>query len=196
MKNNLIRRKPHYGQKIVYLTFDDGPSSHLKAILNILNFYNIKAHFFFCGIYMDDSKSNDIAQLLADGHIIGNHSYTHPHFSSLSYIEQCNEINLQNNNIHNYTHHKTKFFRPPFGCFNDNTLRVVNNLNMEIILWSIDSRDWELEHEPEKIINNVLNNLHDGAIILLHETEQTLSILQPLIESILKKRYSFALLNY
>lgn len=110
------------------------------------------------------------------------------------YEKQYQDIRNSVIKIETITGNQIKYFRPPFGQFNNDTIKIAKELNLTPVLWRIASMDWELKNNPEQILLNVVENLEDGAIILLHELTQTLEILPPLIKVIKEKGYAFRLL--
>ena len=113
----------------------------------------------------------------------------------LSYEEQYLDLKNSVAHIESITGTPVSYFRPPFGRFDSNTLKAANALGLTTVLWRVASMDWELKNDPDQIIRYVEENLEDGAIILLHELEQTVAILPQLIQAIKKQGYSFSLLH-
>ncbi|GAE34376.1 polysaccharide deacetylase [Halalkalibacter akibai JCM 9157] len=93
--------------------------------------------------------------------------------------------------IERITGQEVKFFRPPFGQYNEDTLEAVSQLGMKLVMWNISSYDWNLKSEPEIITNNITEHIQDHSIILLHELEQTLTILPSVIKHLKEKGYHF-----
>lgn len=181
-----------HGKKSVVLSFDDGPSKVLPQILDILKQQEVPAMFFWQSRLLYPSRPWQ--RLLGEGHVIGTHSMKHRNLVQLSYEEQCMDIRNSLAHIEKITGMPVVFFRPPFGRFNSDTLKAARALGLTTVMWRISSMDWELKDDPSQIIRYVTENLEDGAIILLHELEQTVAILPQLIAAIRKKGYSFSLL--
>ncbi|WP_246050145.1 polysaccharide deacetylase family protein [Aquibacillus sediminis] len=188
----VITHKETNHKKTVVLTFDDGPSEFLPKILDILKSENVPALFFWQSQLVETHKPWQ--RVLTEGHVIGSHTIDHPNLSELSFDEQYDQIKDSSNKIERITQQKVTFFRPPYGQYNSNTLKIANQLGLSTIMWQIPSYDWELTHNPEQIIENVVNQLENGAIILLHELPQTVQILLALIQAIKQRGYRFVLL--
>ncbi|SDP87384.1 Polysaccharide deacetylase [Litchfieldia salsa] len=188
-KNVLIKMK-HDGQKKVYLTIDDGPSKVLPQILDILKDENVPAIFFWQSRLIYDERP--WKRVLDEGHLIGTHSTKHKNLVKLSYAEQYHDIDQSVKKLEQVIGTKVKYFRPPYGQYNQDTIDVANKLQLTTVMWRIASMDWEHKKDPQQIISHVINHLEDGAIILIHELSQTLEILPQLIKEVKDKGYSFS----
>jgi peptidoglycan-N-acetylmuramic acid deacetylase len=187
----LKREKGSTGKKVM-LTFDDGPGKALPEILDILKKENAEAMFFWQSRLLHQKRP--WKRVLEEGHVIGSHTRGHPNLAALNEEEQFRELLYSKMKIEKITGQAVKYFRPPFGQYNEHTITAANRLGMEIVMWKIASLDWELKEEPLKIIEYVQENLQDRAIILLHELEQTVKILPELIRIIKAEGYEFCLL--
>ncbi|OZM58003.1 polysaccharide deacetylase [Lottiidibacillus patelloidae] len=174
----------------VTLTFDDGPSRLILPILNVLKEKEVQAVFFWQSRLSHHKRPWD--RMSEDGHQIGSHSQNHPNFAKLSYIKQLEQMKYSKEKLEKLSGNKIKYFRPPFGQFNDDTIKIAKQLNIEIVMWRIASMDWQKGITAESLIKNVTDNLEDGAIILLHELPVTLEALPKLIDAIREKGYYFS----
>jgi peptidoglycan/xylan/chitin deacetylase (PgdA/CDA1 family) len=179
-------------QKTVTLTFDDGPARALPEIMEILKAEKVPAVFFWQSRLLYDGRP--WKRVLEEGHQIGTHSSKHSNFVRLTPAEQFRDLRKSKLKIESITGREVKLFRPPYGQYNEHTIAAAKQLGLSTILWRISSMDWELKEEPEQIIRNVIENLEDGAIILLHELAQTAEALPGLIAGIREKGYKFSLL--
>ncbi|WP_071394725.1 polysaccharide deacetylase family protein [Bacillus tuaregi] len=179
-------------EKKVVLTFDDGPSRSLTAILDILKEKDVKAIFFWQSRLVH--KQRPWKRVLLEGHKIGSHAQNHKNLVKLCNEQQYQQIKGSVEKINNMTGAQVQFFRPPFGQYNEYTMSVLKELQLVPMLWEISSFDWELKHNPDKIICNVVNHLMDGSVILLHELEQTVAILPQLIDKIREHGYEFTVI--
>lgn len=179
-------------RKTVVLSFDDGPSRVLPEILDILKQQHVQAMFFWQSRLLHPARPWQ--RMLDEGHIIGTHSKKHRNLVQLSYEEQYLDIQQSLMHIEKTTDTPVTFFRPPYGRFNSDTLKAAEALGLTTVMWRIASMDWELKNDPGQIVRYVTENLEDGAIILLHELEQTVAILPELITAIKKQGYGFSLL--
>lgn len=179
-------------QKSIILTFDDGPSKVLLHILDVLQKENVPAVFFWQSRLLYPERP--WKRVLDEGHVIGTHTTKHLNLVKQPYEKQYNDIRNSIKKIETITGNQISYFRPPFGQYNNDTIMVAEELKVTPVLWRIASMDWELKDNPEQIISNVVENLEDGAIILLHELTQTLEILPSLIKAVKEKGYGFSLL--
>lgn len=150
---------------MVALTFDDGPSIYTDEILETLDKYNSNASFFVLGNKIDD-HNDTIIKMYRNGNEIGNHSYNHRWLTKLSKSEQIEQINKTQELVKKYTGFAPIYLRPTYGSVNK-SLR--DNVNLEIILWNIDTKDWKNKN-VDTIVNNALKDVKDGSIILMHDT--------------------------
>jgi len=158
-------------EKKIALTFDDGPHPEITPILlNLLKKYNVKAGFFCIGKMVENSP-DILRRTDSEGHLIGNHTYSHAHlidFYSTNKIKE--ELYKTENLIKNIIQKKTKLFRPPYGVTNPAISNAVRDLGYITIGWNIRSLDTVIKDE-KKIIARVIRQLKPGAIVLLHEKD-------------------------
>ncbi|MDM5317795.1 polysaccharide deacetylase family protein [Fictibacillus sp. b24] len=173
------------------LTFDDGPSSVLIPLLDILKKHDVQAMFFWQSRLLH--KNRPWKRVLEEGHMIGGHSLRHRDLTRLSRYDQQHDIETNIKHIESLTGQKIKYFRPPFGQFNEDTLHVLKELDVVPFLWEVAGLDWELKNNPNQIVHNIVNHAEDGSVILLHELKQTLMILDDLIYELKKEGYQFIL---
>ena len=154
--------------KYVAFTFDDGPHPTVTPeILKILREYNAKATFFMLGL--EARKYPHLAkQVASEGHEIANHTYSHPDLTKMNYDNVNRQFSEGRRIIEEITGVKTSLFRPPYGAINDNVITAAGNQNSPIIMWSVDSRDWE-SRDANAIYNVVMRNIRGGSIILMHD---------------------------
>ncbi|USK52096.1 polysaccharide deacetylase family protein [Bacillus sp. CMF12] len=182
----------HISKKTVVLTFDDGPGRVLPEILDILKKENVPAVFFWQSRLLYTQRP--WKRVMEEGHQIGTHSSKHSNYVKLTPNEQIQDLLNSKTKIESIIGQGVKLFRPPFGQYNEHTITAAKQLGLTTIMWRISSMDWELKEQPEQIIANVVENLEDGAIILLHELAQTVEALPGLIAEIRNKGYEFSLL--
>jgi peptidoglycan-N-acetylglucosamine deacetylase len=170
----------------VALTYDDGPSRKITPqILDILSENNVSATFFVLG-RRSVINPDIILQIKLDGHEIANHGYDHTAFTKLSNESMKKQIKLTNDIIYKITNERPLYVRPPYGAYDE---RVIKQINHPLILWSIDSNDWR-NIPVDDIIDNVLSQLDDGSIILLHDVHQrTVEVTRHLVPKILELGY-------
>jgi peptidoglycan/xylan/chitin deacetylase (PgdA/CDA1 family) len=188
-KNEQVMTAKKGQKKSVVLTFDDGPGRVLPSLLDILLEEKVPATFFWQSRLLFPQRP--WKRVLDEGHQIGTHSTKHVNLAKLSFNEQYADIAGSVEKLESITGKEITYFRPPFGQYNNDTLAVAETLNLVPIMWRISSMDWELKNNPEQIVDNVIQHLEDGAIILLHELPQTLEALPDLIRNIRASGYQF-----
>jgi peptidoglycan/xylan/chitin deacetylase (PgdA/CDA1 family) len=174
----------------VVLTFDDGPSRHLPSILRILEEEDVPATFFWQSRLLH--KGRPWKTVIDAGHIIGSHTCSHPKLVDLSYDHQYHQLLYSKLKIESITGQSVRYFRPPFGQFNQTTLTIAEELKLTPVFWHVSSMDWLLKGNSSQISNNVLHHCEHGSIILFHELENTCIMLKSIIQQLKKKGFSFA----
>ncbi len=159
-------------EKIVALTFDDGPDSEFTPrVLDLLKQYKVNATFFCIGKKAEENPAI-IKRISDEGHLIGNHSYSHTvTFPFFSYNKMLTDVKKSQDILENITKRKINFFRPPFGVTNPTIAKVVRTLGYVTIGWNIRSFDTRGEI-PEKIYKRIIKQVKPGSIILLHDRNQ------------------------
>lgn len=176
------------------LTFDDGPDPvRTPEILDFLSKHRIPATFFVVGENAEIYPEL-IQRELAEGHEVGNHTFTHADLSKLNYRQQCDEVIFAENVLFEQNEHRTSLLRPPGGLYNRNTFRMAQRFDYTLILWSLDTRDWA--HTPsDQITEKVLTEVKDGDVILFHDyisgESPTLAALEKVIPELLRRGYEF-----
>ena len=152
-------------KKAVALTFDDGPSGYYNPlILEELNKNKAHASFFMVGTMMNSCKSC-VLQTYKSGSEVGSHTYDHLNIKRAAY-DKVNENLTKTDNLYNsITGDHIKLLRPPYGAYSKENLETINNY---FILWDLDTEDWRYRN-VKHIVNYIKENVHDGAIILMHE---------------------------
>lgn len=153
--------------KVVALTIDDGPDARTTPeLLTMLRGKQVKLTLFVLGSNVA-AHPEILAQAVADGHEIGAHGYSHKFFNRLSPREYMNEMD-QAEAVITAVAPKPTLFRPPGGGYNDGITKDLKKRGYTTILWSVDSRDWELP-SVEKLVTTVLKNVQPGSIVLMHD---------------------------
>lgn len=158
-------------RKDLYLTFDNGYENGLTAdILNVLKAKNVPAAFFVTGHYVKDQPQL-LKRMVDEGHIVGNHSWSHPDMSQLSDAQIETELNRVDEQVQQITGQKRmQYLRPPRGIFNERVLDASRKLGYTNVFWSIAYKDWDVNAQrgAQHAIDQVMRQLHPGAILLLH----------------------------
>lgn len=177
-------------EKKVWLTFDDGPTAEITPfVLDTLLFYNIKATFFCLGKQM--VKHPEILQrITAEGHSIGNHSYSHPNGFTTCTKKYLKDIEKWKQIIP-----ETKLFRPPFGKIFPWQIAKLKK-EYKIIMWDVLAWDFKKNTSNEKCYSNVVSNVENGSIIVLHDNENAYKNLQyalpKIIETLKERGFTFS----
>ncbi|MGM0805925.1 MAG: polysaccharide deacetylase family protein [Bacillota bacterium] len=190
-KKNWDKQDSPKGTKSLILTFDDGPSSVLVELLDILKKHQVRALFFWQSKLLHVKRP--WKRVIEEGHMIGGHSLRHRVLTRLSYRDQLHDISTNLKQLESLTGQEMIYFRPPFGQFNEDTLDVLKKLNVMPFLWEVAGLDWEHKKDPLHIVQNILNHAEDGSVILLHELKQTVEILDELISELKLEGYEFVL---
>jgi peptidoglycan/xylan/chitin deacetylase (PgdA/CDA1 family) len=153
--------------RAVALTFDDGPSAETIRILDLLAEQNLRATFFMIGRHVE--RFPQVARrIVADGHEIGNHSYSHPIFLYRSERETREQLERAQAAITNATGVRPKMARPPCGVRTPAYFRVARKLGLRTVQWDVAGFDWK-RRNAKQIARDVLSRARAGSIILLHD---------------------------
>ncbi len=179
----------------IALTFDDGPDEiYTPQILDILKTHNVKATFFLLGSKVKEQPEL-VNRIINEGHIIGNHSWTHPDLRKVTSEQLVYEIKQTENAIMDVTGLTTCIMRPPYGAVNENVIEQLQELNYKVINWNIDTVDWRAETTSDDILINTLPNITKDAIVLMHDSpgdkSATVNSLAELITTLSKNGYTF-----
>lgn len=163
-------------QKVIYLTFDEGyENGYTAQILDILKANDVQAAFFVTVPYIEQEPEL-IKRMVEEGHVVGNHSDTHPNMSTLSEADMAAEINNCNAAFEALTGRPIDpFFRPPAGEYSIRSLTQTQALGYKTIFWSLAYQDWDVNNQPGKdaAYHSAVDYVHNGAIVLLHAVSQS-----------------------
>src|SRR5690625_4094346 len=142
-------------------------TEYIPQILKTLDNYDVKATFFIEGKWAKENA--EVVKMIDDeGHIIGNHSYNHPNMATIANDEKQKQIDQTNHILHSITKKQPIWYAPPSGSYNDEVIRIAHNLNMEKILWTVDTIDWK-NNNVYVVINCVMTTFHQYAdLFILH----------------------------
>ncbi len=187
------------GEKKLYLTFDAGyENGNIERILDVLCKEKIEAAFFILDNLV--IKNTDLVERMArEGHLVCNHTKNHKNLSFATKEQICNDLlTLENICKEKAGVEMEKYFRFPEGKYSENALKCVNELGYKTVFWSFAYADWDNEKQPSRefAIKKILDNTHNGAIILLHPTSKTnADILPCLISEWRRQGYEFGSLK-
>jgi len=166
-----IGREP--GTRQLALTFDDGPNDpHTLAILEILAKHGVRATFFVIGRFAKE-KPEIAREVNRAGHVVGNHTYSHPNLLLRSQAELQRQIRDCERAYEDAVGGKlAPLFRPPYGARRPAVLRTLRRLNLAPVMWSVSARDWQLKSGAE-IERTVASQVRGGDVILMHDGSHT-----------------------
>lgn len=164
-------------KKVLYLTFDAGfENGNTEAILDALKKHNVKATFFVVGHYLETAPEL-IKRMVEEGHTVGNHTYHHPDMSKISnradFEKELKDVEALYTEI---TGEQMKpYYRPPQGKYSKSNMEMASELGYHTFFWSLAYVDWKQDSQPthEEAYEKLLNRVHPGAIVLLHNTSKT-----------------------
>ncbi|MFD2043593.1 polysaccharide deacetylase family protein [Ornithinibacillus salinisoli] len=182
----------------IAVTFDDGPDPRFTPqILDVLAENNVPATFFLMGARAE-AYPELVNRIMEEGHIVGNHTYWHPNLVEEDDIATLeNEVTRTEDALAELIGYRTSLFRAPYGFLYNELVEKLDDLDYTVVGWTVDSLDWQ-EEPPEEITNNVVNNIHPGAIILMHDGAEwdsdrtnTIASLQQVITELAGQGYEF-----
>jgi len=184
--------------KYIYVTFDLGyEAGYTENILKTLKENNVAAAFFITAHYAN-SASDLVQRMIEDRHIIGNHTVNHKSMPSLSEDELTKELMNLHTSIYEKFGYEMKYMRPPKGEYSERSLSSTTKLGYIPVMWSFAYADWDEAAQPSKesAINKIIENVHNGEIMLLHATSKTnMEILDTVIKQIKQMGYEFKSLD-
>ena len=171
----------------IALTFDDGPGKYTEELLDGLLERNVKATFFLIGKNAE-MYPEVVKRIEQEGHIIGNHTYSHIKLTCISNEKAIEEIIKTNSIIENITGNKVEYIRPPFGSW---TKKLENSVDMKPVFWSVDPRDWSVLN-TDSVTCHIVNNTSEGDIVLMHDIfETSVDAAMNVIDILQQKGYEF-----
>ena len=186
--------------KIAYLTFDAGyENGNIARILDVLKKKEVKGAFFILENLIN-SNPEIVLRMQSEGHLVCNHTAHHKDMSKISDIgEFSRELSTMELSYKELTGSElARFYRPPEGKFSEANLKFASDLGYKTVFWSFAYADWDNQKQPSKeyAIKKILDNVHNGAVILLHPTSATnAEILETIIDEMRKNGYEFGTLE-
>ena len=196
----VVNRGPAVSRSVT-LTFDDGPAPPFtERVLDILGEHNISATFFLCGKNVE--RHPEIARrIVREGHIVGNHTYSHPFLFARSRRFMAEEIDRTQEVIRRVTGVRPTLFRPPYGARWFGLMPVLRQRGLKMVMWSVAGSDWK--YNTEAIVRVTTRRVHPGAVVLLHDGHEqpprggidqssTVEALPAIIEAVSRAGLTFA----
>ena len=185
-------------KKNIYLTFDEGyEAGYTPQLLSTLKENQVKATFFITAHFVN-TQPDLVQQMIDEGHIIGNHTVNHKSMPELTEEKIKTEVMDLHQVINEKFNYEMKYIRPPKGEYSERTLQATNQLGYTTVMWSFAYEDWNEDKQPDETSakKKVLDNLHNGEIMLLHGNSKTnTNILDTVIKEAKNMGYEFKSLD-
>ncbi|MFM8560569.1 MAG: polysaccharide deacetylase family protein [Solirubrobacterales bacterium] len=196
VQQNPVMTRGGSARKEVALTFDDGPSQYTDQVLDILKRYKAKGTFFILGNQIN-SFPLQLQRTLAEGHALGNHSWNHADFTTLSTGDLRAQLDEVNGTLAAKGAPKINLFRPPYGAYDPKVAAEVSKKGMLTVLWDIDTNDYK-QPAPAQMAADAVNQAQNGSVILMHDgggpRENTVAALPLIIKGLRKKGFEMVTL--
>jgi peptidoglycan/xylan/chitin deacetylase (PgdA/CDA1 family) len=183
---------------VVALTFDDGPHPQFTPqVLSILKQHRVPATFFMTGAAMEKHPEL-VARALREGHVIANHTYSHPQLPKQTRRQLAREVDKTEDVIRRFTRQRSHLLRPPYGMYNQQVCRLAREKHYNVVLWIVCAENREAP-TPEAMARRVLERAKPGGVILAHDgssnesldRSRTVQSLPLMIEGLRKRGYEF-----
>jgi peptidoglycan-N-acetylmuramic acid deacetylase len=187
-------------EKTIYITFDAGfENGNTPPILDVLKKHNASAAFFVVGHYVETNPEL-IRRMAEEGHIVGNHTFSHPDMSKIADIEKFKTELYSLEELIKDTTGKDmpRYYRPPQGKFSESNLAHAKELGYKTVFWSLAYVDWLVDKQPsqQEAFDKLIPRIHPGAVLLLHSTSKTnADILDELLSKYTEMGYTFGSLD-
>ena len=177
-----------WSRPVIALTFDDGPSQYTAEIVQLLEEYDCRATFFMLGNRMD-AYSDAVQAVVQSNNEIGTHTFAHENLAEAAGSRVYNTLKNGVQKIVEDTGRTVRYLRPPYGAVGGDTYIHSKKLELVIIIWSLDSLDWQAE-TPEMIADKILSDVQSGDIILCHDTKEvTLQAMKTVLPELVERGY-------
>jgi peptidoglycan/xylan/chitin deacetylase (PgdA/CDA1 family) len=154
--------------KKIALTYDDGPNDpYTPQLMDVLAKHNVRATFFLIGRFVT-RRPNIVRQLVSAGHVVGNHTYTHPPLIFETSVQVRIQLTSCRQVIEDAVGKHSSLFRPPYGGRRPAVFRIARELGLEPVMWNTLGYDW-LDTTPQRIEQNVAKSIRGGDVVLLHD---------------------------
>jgi len=185
--------------KNIYLTFDSGyENGYTSKILKVLKKEKVSATFFVTGHFLN-SQPELAKQMVKEGHIIGNHSWSHPDFTAVSDAqirEELKKVKIKTTEVTGQR--EMKYLRPPRGVFSERTIKIAKEEGYTHVFWSLAFVDWNINQQKgwQYSYDNIMKQIHPGCVLLLHSvSKDNADALEKAIQDLKKKGYKFKSLD-
>ncbi len=178
-------------ERVVALTFDDGPSANTRRLLDVLAARDVRATFFLQGEHVA-ADPDAVRAVHAAGHSLANHTWSHPHLPDLPAAEVDDELARAADAVRDATGVVTTLFRPPFGDLDDEVVAAVARHGEAVVLWDVDPADWEAGAPAGRTVERVLAQVRPGSVVLMHDwQDSTVDAVPAVIDGLVADGYRF-----
>lgn len=182
-------------EKIVaFLCNVDWGNEYIPEMLEIFEDNSINITFSLTGRWANENP-NIVKEIYNNNHELANHGYQHVDHDKLNYQENYDAIVKANDIIKDLIGESPKYFGPPSGAFNENTVKAAKDLDYTVIMWSVDTIDWREDATKELIYDRVTKDIEPSDIILMHPTENTVKALPEIISYLFENNYKIGTIN-
>ena len=186
-------------KKTLYLTFDNGyENGYTAQMLDVLKKHKVPATFFVTGHYLN-SAGDLVKRMVEEGHIIGNHSWSHPDLTTMSEEKIIEELDRVKERTEELTNQEgMSYLRPPRGVFSPRTIEIAKKAGYTHIFWSLAYKDWDVNNQKgeDYAYQQVMKQIHPGAVMLIHSvSKDNADALERIIVDAKKQGYSFKSLD-
>lgn len=186
-------------RKVLYLTFDNGyENGYTTKILDVLKKEKVPATFFVTGHYLE-SEPELVKRMVKEGHIVGNHSWSHPDLTQMSNERIKEELEKVRQKTEELTGKKEMdYLRPPRGILSERTMAIAKEQGYTHVLWSLAYVDWKTDQQKgaQYAYDSIMKQIHPGAIILLHTvSKDNADTLENVLKDLKKQGYTFKSLD-
>jgi peptidoglycan-N-acetylmuramic acid deacetylase len=201
--NNLLNKYNSFyidkkNKKNIYLTMDEGyENGYTSDILDTLKQKGVQCAFFITKQYLDKNEGL-VKRMIDEGHIVGNHTVSHPSLPTINNEKVVYEIKALHDAVLDKFAYKMNYFRTPNGEFSQSVLSIINSLGYSCVFWSFAYRDWEIDNQKgaDYAFDKVIKGVHNGCILLLHAvSKDNKDALPSIIDELRNKGYIFSSLN-
>jgi len=181
--------KAQASEKVIALTFDDGPDDKTENIFNVLRKNDVKATFFCIG-HKIETRQDILRKIDKEGHAIGNHSFSHSYFFDLKNTNQfVKDLEMASQKIETAIGKKPLLFRPPYRVTTPGLARAVKKLNYTVMSWNIRSLDTQIK-DKQQLVERIKKRIRPGSILLMHDTIRgTETVLQEVLDYLKTNNY-------
>lgn len=180
--------------KCVALTFDDGPGKYTGKLLDMLSKHRVRATFFLVGEMVEENGRHTLPRMVADGHELGNHTWSHAQLTALSTDGVRRELQRTQDLVERLTGVRMRVMRPPYGSTDGRVAAETRHEKLAQILWNVDTLDWR--DRVRSIVAKRACDAKPGSIVLMHDIHSsTVDAVPHILDTLLDKGYTFVTIS-